>query len=303
MQPSAHATLRIALLGLAVNVALASAKLIAGIVGHSGALVADAIESLGDIAGSIVIYSGLRIAARPADPNHPYGHGKAESLAGLAVALLMFVAAVAITVEAVHDIRTPHPAPAPFTLAVLLAVVAIKTAMFVAARRTARRHASSAVEIDAGHHVSDAITSLAAFVGISVALFGQRLFPAAALNWPAADDYAAILAAVVIAYNATKLARLPLAELMDAAGSEDQARVSAAARDLAAAVPGVRAIEKLHARKAGSRFHLDMHVQVDPDLPIREAHAIGGRVRATIRQNLPAVTDVLIHLEPHTSPQ
>lgn len=299
MPPEPH---RIALLGLLTNVALATTKLIAGILGHSGALIADAIESLGDIAGSLVIYSALRLGARPPDDDHPYGHGKAEALAGLVVATLMLVASLAISVEAIHDIRTPHPSPAPFTLAVLLAVILIKSALFAIAGRTARRAGSDAVRIDAVHHIADAITSLAAFIGISIALFGQRLFPASGLNWPAADDYAALFAAVIIAANAVILARLPLAELMDAAKPEDEARILAPAREIARAVPGVLAIEKLHARKAGSRYWLDMHVQVHPELPIRHAHAISGQVRATLRAKLPTVADALIHIEPHEEP-
>jgi cation diffusion facilitator family transporter len=291
-----------ALIGLGVNAVLCLVKLLAGILGHSGALVADAVESIADVAGSAVIWGGLRIGAVPPDEDHPYGHGKAEALAALVVAALLACAGVGILAKAVHDVRTPHENPAPFTLWVLVLVVGVKAALFVRARAVARREGSGAVEVDAWHHVSDAITSAAAFVGISIALFGARLTRGTAyagVRWETADDWAALLAALIILYNSALLARGPLRELMDATHPDDDPRVAAPARDAAMGVPGVRAVEKLRARRSGSGYWLDMHVQVDPALPIREAHAIGGRVRATVRAKVPAVRDVLIHMEPY----
>ncbi|HMN40080.1 MAG TPA: cation diffusion facilitator family transporter [Phycisphaerales bacterium] len=295
-------TRRITLIGLLVNIFLGLVKLIAGIFGHSGALIADAIESLADIAGSLVIWSGLAIGSLPADEDHPYGHGKAEGLAGLAVAGLVFAAGVGIAVKAVHDIRTPHEIPARFTLLVLISVVIIKYALFVAARRVARREGSVAVEVDAGHHVADAITSLAAAVGISVAIFGPRWFGGtgiAGFGWETADDWAALFASFIILYNAVSLARIPLRELMDQSTPEDEQRVIRPAREIARQVEGVREIEKLQARKSGGGYWLEMHVQVDPTMPVREAHIVGGKVRATIRAEMPVVRDVHVHIEPH----
>jgi cation diffusion facilitator family transporter len=291
-------------IGLLANVALGLVKLVAGIVGHSGALIADAIESLADIAGSVVIWSGLAIGAIPADEDHPYGHGKAEGLAGLVVAMLVFAAGVAIGVKAIHDIRTPHENPAAFTLLVLLAVFPIKLGLFLATRRVARQENSGAVEVDAGHHVADAITSLAAAIGISIALFGKRIFgdPAAGspgFRWETADDWAALFAACIILYNAIHLARIPLRELMDASTPEDEQRVITPAREVARAVPGVRNIEKVIVRKSGGGYWVNMHVQVDPLMPVRDAHVVGGKVRAEIRNKLPNVLDVHVHIEPH----
>jgi cation diffusion facilitator family transporter len=300
---SSHKT---ALIGLLVNVALAMVKLISGIVGHSGALIADAAESLADIAGSAVIWGGLRIGAIPADEDHPYGHGKAEALAGLVVACILVGAGVGIAVQAWRDIRTPHLAPEPWTLAVLVLVIVAKYSMFVVARRVARREGSGAMHVDAGHHVSDAVTSLAAGVGICVAVFGERMFGKATLapgsfwgtGWESADDWAALLASAVIVYNAAQLMRVPLRELMDTTTGEDVSRAAEPARQVAMSVEGVRHIEKVRVRKSGGGYWLEMHVQVDGGLPVREGHAIGGCVRARVRTEVPGVRDVHVHIEP-----
>lgn len=305
-QPASLSSHKTALIGLMLNVALALVKLIAGIVGHSGALIADAVESLADIVGSAVIWGGLRIGALPADEDHPYGHGKAEALAGLVVSVILLVAGVGIAVQALHDIRTPHQSPAAWTLAVLLVVIVAKYSMFVVARRVARREGSGAMHVDAGHHVSDAITSLAAGIGICVAVFGERLFGKATLSpgsvwgtgWESADDWAAMLASFVIMYNAVQLIRVPLRELMDTTTGEDLSRAAEPARQVAIAVPGVQRIEKTRVRKSGGGYWLEMHVQVDGSLSVREGHAIGGRVRAAVRAQVPGVRDVHVHIEP-----
>lgn len=300
---------RIAVVGLLVNIALAATKLVAGLVGHSYALVADAVESMSDILGSVVIWGGLRIGARPADENHPWGHGKAESLAALVVAAMVLAAGIGIGIKSIDEIITPHHGPAPFTLGVLVAVVVVKELLFRRVLRIAREEDSGAVEVDAWHHRSDAITSAAAFIGISIALFGERIFgggagvgvaaAGATSRWASADDYAALLASAVIIYNGWLLMRVPLRELMDEEGPHASGSVIAPAREIAAAIPGVLGIEKVRARKSGSRWFLEMHVEVDPAMPVREAHAVGGRVRATIREQLPRIADVLVHIEPH----
>jgi cation diffusion facilitator family transporter len=293
-------TRRMTIIGLLVNVALGLVKLAAGIIGHSGALIADAIESLADIAGSLVIWSGLAIGAIPADEDHPYGHGKAEALAGLVVGMLVFAAGIGIGVKAMHDIRTIHENPAAFTLWVLVVVVIIKYALFLAASRVAAQEGSGALEVDAGHHVADAITSLAAMIGISIALFGKRWFgDSTGFRWETADDWAALVAAFIILLNAVKLIRVPLRELMDTSTPEDEQRVIIPAREVARRVEGVQDIEKIFARKSGGGYWVDMHVQVDPALRVREAHAIGGKVRAEVRRSLPNVLDVHVHIEPH----
>lgn len=277
---------KIAATGLAVNAVLAVGKLAAGILGHSTALVADAVESLADVVGSGVVWFGLRYAAKPADEDHPYGHGKAESLAALGVSVLLFIGAGLVAFEAVHQMMQPHEPPRPFTLAVLVAVIAIKETMFQVARHSARKHGSTAALADAWHHRADALTSVCALVGIALALYNP--------DWVAADKIAALVAAAIICISAANLARKPLAELTDAAPPELLAQV----KEVAQAVPGVMDVEKVLGRKNGTQYLMDMHLHVPGDLSVREAHDLSGRVKGAIRAALPEVRDVLIHIEP-----
>lgn len=282
---------RLALLGGLANVVLALIKLVAGVLGHSYALIADAIESLGDIAGSVIIWGGLHISARPRSARHPYGYGKAESLAALVVALLIMAAGIGIAVEAIREILIPHHAPEWWTLLVLIVVVATKEVLYRvtsrAAAPTTEGGSSTALAADAFHHRADAITSLLALVGISIALIGGK-------GWEPADDWAALCAAAVILFNAVRLAALPARELLDV---QEESIVGSAA-DAAARVNGVRRVQKAFARKSGTRYWIDMHIWVDPSLSVREAHAIAHRVKDAVRAVLPAVEDVLIHIEP-----
>ena len=276
---------RLALVGLGLNFALSIVKLLAGLLGHSYALVADAIESMTDLVGSFVIWSGLQIAAKPADEDHPYGHGKAEALAGLIVALMVLAAGIGIAVKSVAELLTPHHAPAAFTLWVLIGVIVIKTWLFVVVRRAGRESGSSAVHVDAWHHISDAITSLAALVGISVSLVW---------HYGRADDIAALVAAGVIGLNAVLLCRAPLHDLMDKEPAEVVYRV----RQIAGEVPGVVRTEKMAARSSGGRIWIDMHLEVAPDMTVREAHAVSHRVKDAVMVAMPRVADVLVHIEP-----
>ncbi|MGE0482230.1 MAG: cation diffusion facilitator family transporter [Phycisphaerae bacterium] len=282
---------RISVLGLLVNAALAGVKLIAGLIGHSYALVADAVESMADVIASVVVWTGMRVAALPADPAHPYGYGKAEALAALVVTLLLFAAGVGIAIEAVREILTPHHAPAAFTLWVLLGVVAVKELLFRVVRRTAQALASNAVLVDAWHHRSDAITSAAAAVGIAVSLVGG-------VGYEPADDWAALFASGVILFNALRLCRAPLRELMDAEAGEVNERVRAVARRIA----GVAGVEKVLTRKSGLRYWVDMHLEVAPEMSVRAAHGVAHDVKDAVRAALPDVVDVLIHIEPFNEP-
>ena len=292
LAPAANARARrLALVGVVVNFALALVKLAAGVFGNSYALIADAIESLADILGSALIWGGLRVAARPASPRHPYGYGRAESLAALAVAVLILAAGLFIAVEAVYEIVTPHSAPAPFTLAVLVGVIAIKEGLFRVARRTARESGSVAAATDAWHHRADAITSLAAFVGISIALIGGP-------GWEPADDWAALAAAGVVVFNAFRLMTPPLRELLDAQPAPVVDRAAA----IAAGVPRVDAVQKTHARKSGTRYWVDMHVWVDPAMTVRDAHTLAHAIKDAVRADNPHVADMMIHIEPADRP-
>jgi cation diffusion facilitator family transporter len=275
--------------GLLVNTVLAITKLVAGILGNAYALIADAVESSADIFSSLIVWGGLRIASRQADEDYPFGYGKAEPLAAAVVALMLLGAAAGIAVEAVREIHTPHHTPAPFTLAVLIGVILTKEVLFRRVARVGEEVASTAVKADAWHHRSDAITSAAAFIGISIALLGGP-------GWESADDWAALLASVVIVVNATLLLRPAVHDLMDRSPSGDLLeRISAAAL----ATADVRHIEKLKVRKAGLGYYVDLHVQAEPSMSLRDAHTLSGRVKTAIRSAVPEVAGVLIHMEPH----
>jgi cation diffusion facilitator family transporter len=271
-----------------VNAALALIKLVAGIVGNTYALVADAVESTADIFASIVVWGGLRLATRDPDEEYPFGYGKAESVAGAVVAMMLCAAAVGIGIEAVREIRTPHKSPAPWTLLVLVAVLLIKFVLFRRTLSVGEEAGSTAGKADAWHHLSDAITSAAAFVGISIALIGGP-------GWESADDWAALFASCVIMYNGVLLFRPALHDLMDRMPGNE---IIEPVRRAAAGVPYVLAIEKLSARKAGLVYYVDIHVQANAAMSLHDAHELSGAVKSAIRAQVPRVAGVLVHMEP-----
>ena len=280
---------RAARLGMGVNIGLTAVKLVGGLVGHSYALVADAAESAFDLFGSLAVWTGVRIADRDATEEYPFGFGKAEALAGASVALLLVLASVGIAIASIHEIRTPHHAPEVWTLGVLAAVIVVKELMTKRVRRIALAEGSTALAADAQHHRSDALTSAAAFVGIAVALICGD-------GWESADDWAALAAAGIIAFNGIGLLRTAVADLMDRVASPD---VVAAIRSAATAVDDVRAIEKMAVRRAGRGYWVDIHVQADPAMSLEEAHVVSGKVKSSIRAASPQVLGVLVHMEPH----
>ncbi|HET7186918.1 MAG TPA: cation diffusion facilitator family transporter, partial [Gemmatimonadaceae bacterium] len=265
--------IRAAQAGLLINAALAGIKLAAGIIGNTYALVADAVESMADVFASLLVWGGLAVATQPADEGHPYGYGKAEALAAAVISLMLLAAAAGIAVQAVREIRTPHHVPAPWTLAVLIGVVVVKWILSRRVHAVGTSMGSTAVKADAAHHLSDALTSAAAFVGISLALVGSRVWGG---RWESADDWAALAASGVIAFNGISMARAATHDLMDRMPGPD---IVAPIRAAALAVPGVLAIEKLHVRKAGLAYRVTLHVQADPAMPLEDAHALGGRVK------------------------
>jgi cation diffusion facilitator family transporter len=275
-------------LGMLVNALLAIIKLVAGIVGNTYALVADAVESTADIFASLVVWGGLRVASRDPDEDYPFGYGKAESVAAAVVSMMLVTAAIGIGFEAVREIRTPHKTPAPWTLLVLIAVLLLKFVLFRRTLSIGEAAGSTAGKADAWHHLSDAITSAAAFIGISIALWGGP-------GWEEADDWAALFAAVVISYNGLLLLRPALHDLMDRKpGGEIINSVRAAAEE----VPSVKAVEKLSARKAGLVYYVDIHVQADPAMSLHDSHELSGAVKSAIRRRVPTVAGVLVHMEP-----
>jgi cation diffusion facilitator family transporter len=281
-------SIRSTLVGVMFNALLAAVKAIAGVVGNSYALIADAIESTSDIASSLIVLGGIKIAAAPPDENHPYGHGKAEPLAAMLVAIALCTAAVGIAIQSLREILQPHHAPAPFTLIVLVLVIVIKESLFRFVFTTGQKAQSTAVKTDAWHHRSDALTSSAAFIGISIALIGGK-------GYESADDWAALFASFVIGFNGYRLLLPALSEVMDAAPDRE---IEGEVRRVAGAVDGVAGLDQCYIRKMGYDYYVDLHVVVKGEITVRQGHGIAHRVRDAVRNSIPRITDVLVHIEP-----
>ena len=285
-------SLRATFLGLAVNVALSAVKFLAGILGHSQALIADAVESLADIYSSIIVWRGLVVAETPPDEDHPYGHGKAEPLAAAGVSVMLLLAAGMIAYHSLVGIIEPRLAPSPWTLIILVVVIVVKELLFRFVLRESHHVDSSAVKTDAWHHRADAITSAAAFTGITIALVGGK-------GYETADNWAALAAAFVVAFNGARLLRPAFNELMDRAPDRELIKKISA---VAASVPGVANVEKCHVRKMGWQLFADMHIEVDPQMTVLRSHEIAHAVKDTVREAMPNVSDVLVHIEPLNIP-
>ncbi len=278
---------RVALFGMIVNFIFATAKILGGFFGNAYVLIADGIESGMDVAGSFVIWGGLKVAARPPDATHPYGHGKAEPIAAIIVAVGVLAAAIGLAVQSMREIFLPHHAPAPYTLVILIVVIIVKETLFRYVNRIGRDVESTAVQTDAWHHRSDALTSAAAFIGISVALIGGK-------RWQSADDWAALFACAVIAANGIRLLRPAFYEIMDTAPR----KIVKSVCSVASSVRGVLEVEKCRARKMGLDFYVDLHVGVDGNMSVHEGHEIAHRVKSAIQQSDSRIADVLVHIEP-----
>lgn len=287
MIDSGHRAERVTLAAILCNLVLGIGKLTAGILSGSYALVADAAESLVDIAGAALVYSGLRYARKPADENHPYGHWRAESLAALGTSVLILGVGAWIMHGGIERLTQPTPAPAAWAVAALAGVIVIKEGLFHLMRREGRRIGSDAVVAEAWHQRTDAITSVAALVGVSLAVWGGPGFAMA-------DPIAALIAAVVVLFNGARLAAGPVRDLMDTVNPEvaDQAQAIALEDD---AVTGV---EQSHARRLGRRYWVDMHIEVNPAMSVADAHRCTGRIKQAVRERMPVVANVLIHVEP-----
>jgi cation diffusion facilitator family transporter len=288
LSPSVVRGTRATLIGILISTVLAAAKILGGIFGQSYALIADGVESLLDIFGSSIVWGSLRYSARPPDHKHPYGHGKAEPLGAMVIAAALIVTSIAIGVESIREIRTPHALPAPFTLAILVGVVITKEILFRFLVNTGKDINSRAVETDAWHHRSDALTSLAAFIGISIALWKGPAYAAA-------DDYAALFACGIIFFNGFRLLRGSIDDVMDAAPSAD---VDAAIREAAMTVSDVVGTHNLRARRSGMGYFVDLDIIVDGSISVRRGHDIAHEVKAKLMESHLGILNVLVHVEP-----
>ncbi len=267
---------------------LAIVKGLAGFFGNSYALIADAIESTTDIVSSILVLLGLRYAKRPPDENHPYGHGRVEPLITFVVAGFLITSAIVIAYQAVKNIRTPHEGPEAWTLIVLAAIILWKEISYQIVIRKSKQTNSTSLRADAWHHRSDAITSVAAFIGIAVAvLMGE--------GYETADDWAALLASVFILYNSYRIFRPALGEIMDEHNYDELVEEI---RIISQDVDGVLDTEKCFVRKVGLKFHVDLHAIVDANISVREGHDIAHNLKDTLMKRIEGLENVLIHVEP-----
>lgn len=281
--------IRTVLASMVINVLLAAVKTITGIIGHSYALVADGIESINDVFASLLVLIGIKVSAKPPDQDHPYGHGKAEQLAALFSALSLLAAGGVIAYQSVQNIIHRHSSPAWFTLPVLVLVIVVKELMSRYALAKAKEADSTSVKGDAWHHRADAITSAAAFVGITVALIGGD-------GYEKADDIAALIGCTVICTNGFILLKTAVHENMDGTPPQDHCDK---ARAIASSVPGVELIEKLRMKKSGLGYLMDIHVQVERSLTVEEGHRIGHDVQQALLDSDHQIVDVVVHIEPY----
>lgn len=277
-----------ALVSLVGNFLMAGLKATVGILGNSYALIADAIESTGDVFSSALVLIGFKYARRPPDENHPYGHGKVEPLITFAVVGFLVASATLIIIESIHNIQIPHKAPKSFTLWFIAGVILTKELLFRFVSKTSRETGSTSLKADAWHHRSDAITSACAFVGISIGVIWGD-------DYANADDWAALFASFIIYYNAYLIFRPALGEIMDEHRYDD---LIALIREKAVEVNGILDTEKCWVRKSGMLFWVDIHIHIDGNMTVYEGHELSHRLKTHLKESIPEIADVLIHMEP-----
>lgn len=270
------------------NTCLAIIKGFAGFFGNSYALIADAIESTTDIFASFLVLFGIKYSSRPADRNHPYGHGRAEPLITFLVVGFLITSATVIAYESIVNIRTPHSSPKAWTLFILGAIIVWKEYSFRVVMKKSIESNSSSLKADAWHHRSDAITSVAAFIGISIALIMGK-------GYEAADDWAALFASIFIFYNSYLIFRPALGEIMDEHLYDD---LVLEIRNVSQQVEGIIDTEKCFIRKAGMKYHVDLHAIVNGSISVKEGHDLSHKLKDTLQLEIPKLGQVLIHIEP-----
>lgn len=290
MQTNTEKAIQATYLSIFGNLILAIAKGITGVFGNSYALVADAIESLTDVFSSALVLFGIKYSTRPADSNHPYGHGRAESLVTFLVVGFLLMSAAFIAYQSIVNIQTPHQTPENYTLIVLAIIIAIKETFYRIVSKKGKETNSSSLQADAWHHRSDAITSLMAFIGISIAIY---MGP----GYETADDWAALFASFFIVYNAYLIFRPALGEILDEHVYDDLVQQI---RIISENVEGVEGTEKCLVRKTGMTYLVDLHLLVNGNLSVTQGHEISHITKDTLMEQLPELANILIHIEPTT---
>jgi len=279
---------RIAATGMAVSGALALLKILAGLAGHSTAVVADGLESAGDVFSSGFVLLGLTLAAKPADENHPYGHGRLEILTGLLIGMILTAGGALISYGAFERLGRPHEPLESFVVWPLVASLLAKTAMAAYKFRAGRRSGSAALAADALNDAMDSLSAITALAAVGLALLDP-------LRFRDADRYGGFLVGLIVISAGVRVVRDTALQLMDTMPDDD---MMVLIRSAACTVRGVRGVEKCFARKTGMRYHVDLHLEVDPDMTVRQSHEIAHEVRERILKTLDWVADVLVHVEP-----
>jgi len=283
-----HIGQRVALTGMLASGALAAIKITAGLMGHSTSVVADGVESAGDVLASGIVLLGLTLAAKPADWNHPYGHGRVETLTGLFVGFMLALAGVAISVNALHGLDGVHPAPARFVIWPLIGSAAVKGLLSAVKFHYGRKIRSAALVADAWNDCVDILSALVALAAVSLAILAPQRFLAA-------DHWGAFAVGLIVIFTGLRVGHDTALQLMDTMPDRE---TMAKIRRVALTVPGVCGVEKCYARKTGLQYHVDLHLEVDPDITVRQSHDIATNVRIAIKESLHWVADVLVHVEP-----
>ena len=279
---------RVTLAGIGVSVLLACSNIVIGILTHSTSVVATGFEFAGDVLASSIVLIGMGVAARPADDNHPYGHGRFETLSALVVGVILAAAGVTISYQSLHAVGAKHPPPGMSAAAALVVAVILRGVMSTVKFRVGRRLRSSALIADAWNDAVDILSALAALTAVTLAVYDPARFLAA-------DHYGGFVVGIVVVITGIRVARDASLELVDTMPRPD---LTGEIVRVAQSVTGVRGIDKVFARKTGLQYHVDLHIEVDPTQTVAASHAIGGHVRATLKGELPWVADVLVHVEP-----
>jgi cation diffusion facilitator family transporter len=287
MAASVRMASRIALIGVATSAVLAVVKIAVGLSAHSVAVVSDGLESGADVVTASLVWVGLWIAAKPADQDHPYGHGRFEILAGLGIGMLLAAMGAAICVRSVEERDVTH-VPALYAVWPLLASVTVHGTFAAIKVRVGRRTRSAALTADGWHDLVDVFSGCVALAAVLLSNFFA--------GWQAADHYGGFVIGLIVIFLGLRVSRETSLQLMDTMPDNTQMQQIRAA---ALRVPGALAIEKCFARKTGLRYHVDLHLEVDPGLTVLASHHIGHEVQLRIKTELDWVEDVLVHVEPY----
>lgn len=288
MKKKARTAIRAARLSFVLNIVVATTKIGVGWIGNSFAMIADGIESLADIFSSIITWFGLRYANKPPDHNHPYGHGRAEPLITFLIVGILIGSAIFIALQAITNLQSPQTSPKSFVLIVLSIIITIKEIFFRILMRKSKETSSSLLASEAWHHRSDALTSLATLIGVAIAvIFGSR--------FASADSWAALVAAGIIIYNAYRIFRPALSEIMDENTYHD---LIDRIKGYAPEVPGILGTEKCLIRKTGMQYHVDLHAIVSSEITVRQGHDLAHQLKDHLMEKIPEIAEVLIHIEP-----